>query len=62
MDQAIISRDTIRARGAAAFNAGRSRDSHNMNPGAAALSEWLDGFDSEAKAWYAAQQLEVSPP
>lgn len=55
MDEAIIPRATIRARGAAAFNANRSRDSHNMNPGAAALAEWLEGFDEAAKAWQAAQ-------
>ena len=67
MDEAIIPRSTIRARGAAAFNAGRSRDAHNMNPGAAALAEWLEGFDEALQAWEVDQLLagdlaEVSAP
>ena len=55
MDEAIIPRATMRQRGADAFNAGRDRDSHNMNPGAAALPDWLEGFDQAAKAWHDAQ-------
>lgn len=61
MDQSIISRDTMRARGAAAFDKGAPRDSHNMNPSAAALVDWLAGFDAAAQAWYA-EQVETSPP
>jgi len=61
MDEAIIPRSTIRARGAEAFNAGRSRDSHNMNWHSPALAEWLEGFDEAAQAWHAEQQLEATP-
>jgi len=45
MTDQIISRDLIREKGAAAFNAGRGRDEHNMNPGAAAIEEWQSGWD-----------------
>lgn len=51
MDQAIIHRETICQRGRDAFTAGRTRDSHNMNPGATALEDWLAGFDQAARAW-----------
>ncbi len=44
-DHSIISRDAIRTRARAAFTAGRGRDSHNMNPGAAALATWLEEYD-----------------
>ena len=57
MDEAIVSRSVIRQRGADAFNAGRDRDSHNMNPWAPALVDWLAGFDQAAQAWHAEQQL-----
>lgn len=65
MDDPIISRATMRARGAAAFTSGRSRDSHSMNPWAPALPDWLEGFDQAAQEWHAstrAEPLEVSPP
>ncbi len=57
MDEAIIPRARIRQRGVDAFNAGRDRDSHNMNHGAAALPDWLAGFDEAAQAWHVEQQL-----
>ena len=45
MSQSIISRDIIQAGARAAFEAGQSRDSHNMNWHAAALVTWLDEYD-----------------
>ncbi len=57
----IISREAMRQRGAEAFNAGRTRDSHNMNWHSPALAEWLAGFDEAAHARYAEQQLEAVP-
>lgn len=45
MNDTIISRDTIRARARRAFFADQSRDSHNMNAGAAALVDWLAEYD-----------------
>lgn len=69
MDHSIFSRATMRKRGADAFNAGRTRCSHNMNHDAAALPDWLEGFDHAAQAWYRQQRpqaqvvlAEVSPP
>lgn len=68
MDEAIIPRATIRQRGADAFNAGRSRESHNMNWHSSALAEWLAGFDQAAQAWHRSTRqqaevvVEVSPP
>lgn len=65
----IVSGDTMRARGRNAFNAGRSRDSHGMNPCAAALADWHQGYDQAAQDWRRvtcpqAQVVlaEVSPP
>lgn len=51
MSDQIISREAIRARGRAAFNAGKPRDSHNMNWHAAALPDWLDGYDRAYAEW-----------
>ncbi|MEX5744677.1 hypothetical protein [Massilia sp. X63] len=48
MDQ-IFSREAMQQRGADAFNAGRPRDSHGMNPFAAALPDWLAGYDRAAQ-------------
>lgn len=45
MNESIISRETIRARARRAFFAGQPRDSHCMNPGAAALVDWLAEYD-----------------
>lgn len=45
MTDQIVSRETIRARARAAFARGAARDSHRMNPDAAALVDWLDEFD-----------------
>jgi len=45
MTNQIVSRATIRARARAAFDGGKSRDSHGMNPGALALVDWLAEYD-----------------
>ena len=45
MNDQIISREQIRAKARAAHAAGRSRNSHGMNPGAPALTDWLAEFD-----------------
>lgn len=45
----IVSRSMIFDRGAAAFNAGLPRDSHNMNWHAPALPDWLAGYDCAAQ-------------
>lgn len=47
----IVSRSMIFDRGAADFNAGRPRDSHNMNWHSPALPDWLAGYDHAAKVW-----------
>lgn len=71
MTDQIVTRASMRKRGADAFNAGRSRESHNMNWHSPALAEWLEGYDEAAQAWH--RQLrqqqqarvvvaEVSPP
>jgi hypothetical protein len=41
----IVSREQIRSRARDAFEAGRPRDSHNMNWHAAALPTWLAEYD-----------------
>lgn len=45
MADVIVSRAHIRAKARAAFDASLSRDSHNMNPGAAALFDWFEEYD-----------------
>ena len=45
----IVSRSMIFDRGAAAFNAGHPRDSHNMNWHSPALPDWLAGWDHAAQ-------------
>jgi len=45
MDGSIISRDIIRAKARRAFEQGRGRASHDMNPGSPALVDWLDEYD-----------------
>jgi hypothetical protein len=47
MSDQIVSRDAMRARGAAAFKAGRRRDDHYMNPGSPAIEDWQAGWDQE---------------
>ena len=44
-DGQIISRADIRARARAAFYSNKPRTSHNMNPHAAALFDWLEEYD-----------------
>lgn len=46
----IITREAIRAKGAAAFRAGFSRNSHGMNFDAIALADWLAGYDDAASS------------
>jgi len=53
MTFAIISRQTMRNRGADAFEKGEGRDDHHMNPGSAAIPVWQEGWDqaeADAKA------------
>lgn len=50
MTDHIISRETIRARARAAFEAGAGRDDHNMNWHAPALRTWLHEYDRLAAA------------
>lgn len=57
----IINRDKIRAKGAAAFRAGISRNSHGMNFDANALADWLAGYD-EAAASLASKVIAHSIP
>ncbi|QOY96358.1 hypothetical protein IM543_11360 [Massilia sp. UMI-21] len=54
MAEQIVSRETMRQRGADAFNAGRTRDSHNMNWHSPALPDWLAGYDAAAGIWHRA--------
>jgi hypothetical protein len=44
VDQSIISRDAIKARGATAFDKGLGVDDHNMTPGAPAIRDWQFGW------------------
>ncbi|WP_371763362.1 hypothetical protein [Massilia sp.] len=44
MDDTIVSRDTIRQRGADAFDQGRGINDHHMNPGAPAIDDWQQGW------------------
>jgi hypothetical protein len=44
-DDIIVSRAHIRAKARSAFDAGRARDSHGMNPSAPALFDWLEEYD-----------------
>lgn len=51
MTDQIISRDHIRAKGRAAFEAGRGRDEHFMNPGSPAIEEFQEGWDRAYADW-----------
>lgn len=74
MDISIISRDTIRARGAKAFDNGRGIDAHGMNPGSPAIEDWQAGwrarrdqrlqerFDLVTRPQAVVCLAEVSPP
>lgn len=61
MDTSIISRDTMRTRGAEAFLKGRGVDDHHMNPGAPAIADWQAGWRA-AQAEQLAQALEGACP
>lgn len=53
MTDSIFSREMMRNRGADAFEAGKGRNEHHMNPGALAIPVWQEGWDlaqAEAKA------------
>jgi len=59
----IISRETMRARGAKAFDQGRGVDDHGMNPDVAAVVEWQTGWRGRQIATQqAGQQLAGSNP
>lgn len=65
----IVSRDTMRQRGAAAFDRDVSIDGHNMDPGAPAIIDWQAGWRERQAVVYAREavgsmlaQAEVSPP
>lgn len=45
MTDQIVSRDYMRAKGRAAFEAGKRRDEHHMNAGSPAIVEFQDGWD-----------------
>ncbi|MBQ5963167.1 hypothetical protein [Massilia sp. ZL223] len=74
MDLSIISRDTIRSRGAKAFDNGRGIDAHGMNPDATAIEDWQAGwrarrdqrlqerFDRATRPQAQVCLAEVSPP
>jgi len=44
MSDQIISREGMRARGAAAFDKGIGHDAHGMSPGAPAIDDWQLGW------------------
>lgn len=56
MTDQIFTRATFRQRGATAYDRGLSVDSHGMNPGAAAIADWQQGWfdrrDQVAQAKY----------
>lgn len=69
MTEAIISRDTIRARARAAFARGAGRDDHNMNPGSAAIADWQAEWDrmhavlmQNHRRMGSGRQIEAGPP
>lgn len=56
--ESIVSRETIRARGAAAFDQGQGVGEHHMNFGAAAIKDWQFGWHTRRiERQQAAQQL-----
>lgn len=61
VDYAIITREAIRRKGAAAFAHGRTRDSHGFNPGSAAIAEFHAGYDAAKNhvATSTAQRVEL---
>ena len=60
MDEAIISRDTIRERGAFAFDQGRNVDDHHMNPGAPAIADWQAGWLERQAEVYAREVVKFA--
>lgn len=66
MDEAIISRETIRNQARAAFIKGRGRNDHNMNPGASAVTDWQAEWDRCHRAMrqtkVVRELLKVTPP
>jgi len=57
----IVSRDSIRAKARSAFLAGKSRDDHGMNPGSAALHDWLTEYDLMALNKSSRTRLDALP-
>lgn len=54
----IISRQLMRERGYEACAAGKGRNDHHMNPGAAAIAEWHAGWDQ----CFSARTAKPAPP
>lgn len=54
--ESIISRETIRQRGADAFDRGVPIDGHNMNPWVDAVADWRKGWQ-ERKATVEARKI-----
>lgn len=50
MTHKIVSRAYMRAKGAAAFEAGKHRDEHHMNPGSPAIVDFQAGWDQARAA------------
>lgn len=59
MTDQITTRQMQFDRGVAAFVRGATRDSHNMNLGAAALPDWLCGYDSAERSYLDAALSQV---
>lgn len=65
----IVSRETMRQRGADAFDRNVPIDGHNMNPGAPAIEDWQKGWRDRQAVVFARAAVkpmldlaEVSPP
>lgn len=55
MDDVIVSKEMMRARGADAFKRGLGRDEHGMNHFALGIRQWRQGYDRAAtESQYAA--------
>jgi hypothetical protein len=59
MTDQIVSRTYMHAKGRAAYEAGKRRDEHHMNPGSPAILDFQDGWD-RAKADRALTQQAVA--
>lgn len=59
MSEQIVSREDIRAKGRAAFEAGRGRDEHHMNPGSPAIEDFQHGWDLAYADWAHPEQAKA---